>query len=156
MKSFESSVEIEGNKTIQNTESIDESMEFEAAVNKASRSILAENIDESKESESSSLKQTQQVTDQVSTISHELHSNSTLEQAHSDIKNMLKSKVDLNDKEEYATLLLWDFAGDEEFYHTHQTFLSPDSIYLVVTKLNEADDKKAKGNKTTNYLMKSP
>ncbi|CAG2212300.1 unnamed protein product [Mytilus edulis] len=30
--------------------------------------------------------------------------------------------------------------GDEEFYHTHQTFLSQDAIYLVVTNLNEADD----------------
>ncbi|CAG2255369.1 unnamed protein product [Mytilus edulis] len=35
------------------------------------------------------------------------------------------------------------FAGDEEFT-THQTFFIPDAIYLVVTKLNEADDKKAK------------
>ncbi|XP_076082663.1 uncharacterized protein LOC143053769 [Mytilus galloprovincialis] len=59
------------------------------------------------------------------------------------IKNMLKAPVDLHNKEEYATLLLWDFAGDEEFYHTHQTFLSPDSIYLVVTKLDEADEPKA-------------
>ncbi|CAC5415006.1 unnamed protein product [Mytilus coruscus] len=60
-----------------------------------------------------------------------------------DIETMLKSNVDLQDKEEYATLLLWDFAGDEEFYHTHQTFLSSGAIYLVVTKLNEADDKNA-------------
>ncbi|XP_071122877.1 uncharacterized protein [Mytilus edulis] len=70
--------------------------------------------------------------------------NQSIEEAKKDIETMLKSNVDLNDKEEYATLLLWDFAGDEEFYHTHQTFLSPDAIYLVVTKLNEADDKKAK------------
>ncbi|VDI02043.1 Hypothetical predicted protein [Mytilus galloprovincialis] len=69
--------------------------------------------------------------------------NQSIEQAKKDIKNMLKTNFDLLDKEEYATLLLWDFAGDEEFYHTHQTFLSPDAIYLVVTKLNEADDKKA-------------
>ncbi|CAG2236080.1 unnamed protein product [Mytilus edulis] len=69
--------------------------------------------------------------------------NQALEQAKMDIEAMLKSNVDLHDKEEYATLLLWDFAGDEEFYHTHQTFLSQDAIYLVVTKLNEADDKKA-------------
>ncbi|XP_076108705.1 uncharacterized protein LOC143076733 [Mytilus galloprovincialis] len=69
--------------------------------------------------------------------------NQALEQAKMDIENMLKSSVDLDDKEEYATLFLWDFAGDEEFYHTHQTFLSSSSIYLVVTKLNEADDKKA-------------
>ncbi|XP_063419052.1 uncharacterized protein LOC134701867 [Mytilus trossulus] len=70
--------------------------------------------------------------------------NQSLEHATRDIETMLKFNVDLHDKEEYATLLLWDFAGDEEFYHTHQTFLSPDAIYIVVTKLNEADDKKAK------------
>ncbi|XP_076116515.1 uncharacterized protein LOC143083988 [Mytilus galloprovincialis] len=70
--------------------------------------------------------------------------NQSIEEAKKDIETMLKSNVDLHDKEEYATLLLWDFAGDEEFYHTHQTFLSPDAIYLVVTKLNEADDKNAK------------
>ncbi|CAG2188757.1 unnamed protein product [Mytilus edulis] len=72
--------------------------------------------------------------------------NQSIEEAKKDIETMLKSNVDLHDKEEYATLLLWDFAGDEEFYHTHQTFLSPDAIYLVVTKLNEADDKNAKDN----------
>ncbi|XP_063417950.1 uncharacterized protein LOC134700492 [Mytilus trossulus] len=67
------------------------------------------------------------------------------EQAAKDFETMLsaKSKVDVNDKEEYATFLLWDFAGDEEFYHTHQTFLSQDAMYLVVTKLNEADDHNA-------------
>ncbi|XP_071142181.1 uncharacterized protein [Mytilus edulis] len=67
------------------------------------------------------------------------------EQAARDFETMLtaKSKVDVHDKEEYATFLLWDFAGDEEFYHTHQTFLSQDAMYLVVTKLNEADDPNA-------------
>ncbi|XP_063419046.1 uncharacterized protein LOC134701860 [Mytilus trossulus] len=69
--------------------------------------------------------------------------NQSLEQAKKDIETMLKSNVDLQDKQKYATLFLWDFAGDEEFYHTHQTFLSPDAIYLVVTKLNEAGDKEA-------------
>ncbi|XP_071142187.1 uncharacterized protein [Mytilus edulis] len=68
-------------------------------------------------------------------------SNQSSEQAARDFETMLtaKSKVDVNDKEEYATFFLWDFAGDEEFYHTHQTFLSQDAMYLVVTKLNEAD-----------------
>lgn len=79
------------------------------------------------------------------------------EQAERDIKTMFESSVDLLDKEEYATLFLWDFAGDEEFYHTHQTFLSPDAIYLVVTKLNEAGDKKAQGNSSykLNYIIKN-
>ncbi|XP_071144486.1 uncharacterized protein [Mytilus edulis] len=65
------------------------------------------------------------------------------ERAERDINAMLQSNVNLHDKEEYATLLLWDFAGDEEFYHTHQTFLTPDAIYLVVTNLSEADDTQA-------------
>ncbi|CAG2232366.1 unnamed protein product [Mytilus edulis] len=44
------------------------------------------------------------------------------EQIKKDLKKMLKSDVNFHDKEEYATLLFWDFAGHEEFYHTHQTF----------------------------------
>ncbi|XP_052080485.1 uncharacterized protein LOC127718481 [Mytilus californianus] len=76
-------------------------------------------------------------------IYHKHQPNLSLKQAHRDVENMLKSEVNLHDKEEYATLLLWDFAGDEEFYHIHQTFLSPDAIYIVVTKLNEAFDKEA-------------
>ncbi|CAG2244045.1 unnamed protein product [Mytilus edulis] len=75
---------------------------------------------------------------------HRQEQNLLLSKAYMDIKAMMdKSKVDLHDKEEYVNFLLWDFAGDEEFYHTHQTFLSQDAIYLVVTKLNEADDKNA-------------
>ncbi|XP_071136798.1 probable serine/threonine-protein kinase pats1 [Mytilus edulis] len=58
---------------------------------------------------------------------------------------MERSKGNLHDKDEYANLLLWDFAGDEEFYNTHQTFLSQNAIYLVVTKPNETDDKNAQG-----------
>ncbi|XP_076084623.1 uncharacterized protein LOC143055372 [Mytilus galloprovincialis] len=65
------------------------------------------------------------------------------EQTEKDLEKMLKSDVNFHDKEEYATLLFWDFAGDEEFYHTHQTFLSPDAIYLVVANLSEANDKEA-------------
>lgn len=81
----------------------------------------------------------------VTTTYHEHLPNRSFEQAHKEIKTMLKSKVNLHEREEYAKLLLWDFAGDEEFYHTHQTFLSPDSIYLVVTKLNEAAEKNSQG-----------
>ncbi|XP_071167915.1 uncharacterized protein [Mytilus edulis] len=171
LKNIPSSVKVVAREAIQNTssENVDESMEYEAAslqpnpqvtdqvspishdlplsvavaAHEAFQSTSAENLDESKESESASSQPNLQVPDPVATTSHELPANLLLEQAYSDIKTMLKSKVDLYDKEEYATLLLWDFAGDEEFYHTHQTFLSLDAIYLVVTKLNEADDKKA-------------
>ncbi|VDI60885.1 Hypothetical predicted protein [Mytilus galloprovincialis] len=77
-------------------------------------------------------------------INHQQKQNVPISKAHMDIIAMIdKSKIDLHDKEEYVNFLLWDFAGDEEFYHTHQTFLSQDAIYLVVTKLNEADDKNA-------------
>lgn len=76
------------------------------------------------------------------TVSHE----HPFEQAEKEIKSMLQSEVDFRDKEDYATLLLWDFAGDTEFYQTHQTFLSPDAIYLVVTKLNKSNDNEAQGN----------
>ncbi|XP_063417381.1 uncharacterized protein LOC134699914 [Mytilus trossulus] len=71
--------------------------------------------------------------------------NKSSDQAAKNFETMLsaESKIDVHDKEEYATFLLWDFAGDEEFYHTHQTFLSQDAMYLVVTKLNEADDHNA-------------
>ncbi|XP_071150603.1 uncharacterized protein [Mytilus edulis] len=95
---------------------------------------------ESEESEAASL-QSEKETDPVGIENQPSYL--LIEEAYKDIEAMLQSKIDLNDKEKYATLLLWDFAGDEEFYHTHQTFLSPDAIYLVVAKLNEADDKDA-------------
>ncbi|XP_052067823.1 uncharacterized protein LOC127707359 [Mytilus californianus] len=116
--------------------------------------ILYRRVDESKESKTLSeqpekikppvVTQVEPQASQVANIYHEQQQNLSLEKAHKDIKSMMeKFTVDLHDKEEYANLLLWDFAGDEEFYHTHQTFLSQDAIYLVVTKLNEADDKNA-------------
>ncbi|XP_052096689.1 uncharacterized protein LOC127731864 isoform X1 [Mytilus californianus] len=110
--------------------------------------ILYKRIEESKESETvrqQPKKRKLQVTteSQVEPPVTSQQRNQSLKQAKMDIETMLKSNVDLHDKEEYATLLLWDFAGDEEFYHTHQTFLSSGAIYLVVTKLNEADDKNA-------------
>ncbi|XP_052096639.1 uncharacterized protein LOC127731837 isoform X2 [Mytilus californianus] len=110
--------------------------------------ILYKRIEESKESETVSQQPKKRIL-QVTTESQveppvtSQQRNQSLKQAKLDIETMLKSNVDLHDKEEYATLLLWDFAGDEEFYHTHQTFLSSGAIYLVVTKLNEADDKNA-------------
>lgn len=67
------------------------------------------------------------------------------EQAHKDIESMLNSRVDFDDNEDYASVFLWDFAGDEEFYHTHQTFLSPDAIYIVVTQMNEVDTEDTQG-----------
>lgn len=31
----------------------------------------------------------------------------------------------------------WDFAGQKEYYATHQTFCSQHSIYLIVADINE-------------------
>ncbi|XP_052100749.1 uncharacterized protein LOC127734783 [Mytilus californianus] len=124
----------------------------EVAPHEAAHNTSIKNVYESKESEVPILQPipnftlpvaTESQVTPIATTSHELHPNLLLEQAYRDIEPMLKSEVDLHDKENYATLLLWDSAGDEEFYHTHQTFLSPDAIYLVVTKLNEADEKEA-------------
>ncbi|XP_052097296.1 uncharacterized protein LOC127732256 [Mytilus californianus] len=32
---------------------------------------------------------------------------------------------------------LWDFAGQKDYYATHQTFLNPHAIYLLVTNISE-------------------
>ncbi|VDI82033.1 Hypothetical predicted protein [Mytilus galloprovincialis] len=56
-----------------------------------------------------------------------------------ELREIIDSAKDMDD-EEYASLSFWDFAGDREFYTTHQTFLSEEAVYLVVTKLNEKDD----------------
>ncbi|XP_076083285.1 uncharacterized protein LOC143054241 [Mytilus galloprovincialis] len=115
--------------------------------------ILYSRVDESKDSKTFSQQQekmkppivTQDKPKSKETnTNHQQQQNLPLAKAYKDINSMMnKFKVDLHDKEEYVNFLLWDFAGDEEFYHTHQTFLSQDAIYLVVTKLNEADDKNA-------------
>ncbi|OPL21049.1 hypothetical protein AM593_08187, partial [Mytilus galloprovincialis] len=56
-----------------------------------------------------------------------------------ELREIIDSAKDMDDME-YASLSFWDFAGDREFYTTHQTFLSEEAVYLVVTKLNEKDD----------------
>ncbi|XP_076085429.1 uncharacterized protein LOC143056232 [Mytilus galloprovincialis] len=37
----------------------------------------------------------------------------------------------------YALCELWDFAGQKEFYATHQAFLTSNAVYLVVADMNE-------------------
>ncbi|CAG2199091.1 unnamed protein product [Mytilus edulis] len=70
--------------------------------------------------------------------------NQSLEQAKKDIETMLKSNVDLHDKQKYATLFLWDFAGDEEFYHTHQTFYPQMQFILLLQNSMRLATKKHK------------
>ncbi|CAG2238276.1 unnamed protein product [Mytilus edulis] len=57
-----------------------------------------------------------------------------------ELSSIIKSDIDLQDDDNYAMLTVWDFAGDIEYYNTHQTFLNPDAIYLVVASLHDIDD----------------
>ncbi|VDI78231.1 Hypothetical predicted protein [Mytilus galloprovincialis] len=45
-----------------------------------------------------------------------------------DLCEILKSPLDV---EEFAPIDFWDFAGDKEYYYTHNVFLSKDAIYIV-------------------------
>ena len=47
---------------------------------------------------------------------------------------------DLSDINNYADLSIWDFAGQYAFYGTHQIFLSPRSVYLLVIDLSKTID----------------
>jgi GTPase SAR1 family protein len=40
-------------------------------------------------------------------------------------------------KEFFADCAVWDFAGQKEFYATHQTFLTNSAIYLLTTDLSK-------------------
>ncbi|CAG2246264.1 unnamed protein product [Mytilus edulis] len=58
---------------------------------------------------------------------------------HIDIKTADKNPLDFstNQREEFAVCGFWDFAGQKEFYATHQTFLSANAVYLLVIDLSE-------------------
>lgn len=52
---------------------------------------------------------------------------------------LVKVKID-QDKmtsESFVECGLWDFAGQKDYYATHQTFLNPHAIYLLVTNISE-------------------
>ena len=40
-------------------------------------------------------------------------------------------------KEFFADCVIWDFAGQKEFYATHQTFLTNSAIYLLTADLSK-------------------
>ncbi|XP_063418365.1 probable serine/threonine-protein kinase pats1 [Mytilus trossulus] len=63
-------------------------------------------------------------------------------------KILLKIKKDQNKmtSESLVECGLWDFAGQKDYYATHQTFLNPHAIYLLVT--NISDDISATGDET--------
>ena len=49
-----------------------------------------------------------------------------------------------NDK--FADCGFWDFAGQKEFYATHQTFLSRNAIYLLVVDVSDKFEMKTFDN----------
>lgn len=51
-----------------------------------------------------------------------------------DLAEVLNVKLDEN---EYATIDLWDFAGDRQFYNTHQIFLSKEALYIVTADMTK-------------------
>ncbi|XP_063412340.1 uncharacterized protein LOC134695076 isoform X2 [Mytilus trossulus] len=42
-----------------------------------------------------------------------------------------------DDNKQYADCGFWDFAGQKEFYATHQTFLSANAVYLLVVDISK-------------------
>lgn len=68
----------------------------------------------------------------------------------------------------FADCRFWDFAGQKEFYATHQTFLNPNAVYLLVVDVstdftsktpNDMLDKEFEtsgGNKLFSYIKNKP
>lgn len=52
------------------------------------------------------------------------------------LRKGLNAKVDNN---KFADCIIMDFAGQKEYYSTHQTFLTRNAVYLVVFSLIEGD-----------------
>lgn len=52
------------------------------------------------------------------------------------------SKEDSKSESQYAPCGLWDFAGQREFYATHQAFLTNSCIYILVASMKEEVEKK--------------
>ncbi|XP_052093481.1 uncharacterized protein LOC127729668 isoform X1 [Mytilus californianus] len=53
-----------------------------------------------------------------------------------------ESSISQYETEQYADCGFWDFAGQKEFYATHQTFLSTNAIYLLVVNISQDFTKK--------------
>ncbi|CAC5410611.1 unnamed protein product [Mytilus coruscus] len=57
--------------------------------------------------------------------------------------------------DQYADCGFWDFAGQKEFYATHQTFLSRNAIYLLVLDISEDFEKNTYKNMIENPFDKT-
>ncbi|CAG2192063.1 unnamed protein product [Mytilus edulis] len=59
----------------------------------------------------------------------------------------VEKEKDKRDSEGLVECGIWDFAGQKDYYVTHQTFLTPHAIYLLVVNLKEdIHDIKARTN----------
>lgn len=74
-----------------------------------------------------------------------------LEGEPSDILYSLLSSIDFEKPSgDYALCGLWDFAGQKEFYVTHQVFLTSYAVYLLVADLGDIV------NQSTNHCFANP
>ncbi|CAC5363160.1 unnamed protein product [Mytilus coruscus] len=84
-------------------------------------------------------------TDEQLTISESITSSHSSELALQMLSSIIRPDLDLQDEDSHASLTVWDFAGDKEFYNTHQTFLNPEAIYLVVANLADINSTESHG-----------
>ena len=52
------------------------------------------------------------------------------------LEYLSKLLEETTETEDYAYCDFWDFAGQRDFYATHQTFLTVNAIYLITTDLS--------------------
>ncbi|CAC5393339.1 unnamed protein product [Mytilus coruscus] len=84
-------------------------------------------------------------TDEQLTTSESMTSSHSSELALQMLSNIIRPDLDLQDEDSHASLTVWDFAGDKAFYNTHQTFLNPEAIYLVVANLADINGTESHG-----------
>ncbi|CAG2211974.1 unnamed protein product [Mytilus edulis] len=84
-------------------------------------------------------------------IEHDERTSTQKNELSDELLSIIGSAVDLQDEDGYANLTVWDFAGDIEYYNTHQTFLNSEAIFLVVANLHDIDDTVSYG--TFNFWM---
>ena len=55
-------------------------------------------------------------------------------------KNASKNNINDDNREDTVELNIWDFAGQEIYYTTHQFFLSERSVYIIVWNIAKAEE----------------
>lgn len=82
-----------------------------------------------------------------------------------DITFYVKNKKETMAEEGLIECGIWDFAGQKEYYATHQTFLTPHAIYLLVADITDDIQKvqyddnfnfDSSGGKISKYMILNP